>query len=119
MVTNRVTRPFAGRLPLFAVVEHRGRSSGRTYRTPVNAFEVPGGFIVALTYGPDSDWAKNVLAAGRCRVLHRARWIEATAPRLVDRSEGEDAVPDVVRAMLRLLNVSDFIRLDRAVAPRG
>jgi hypothetical protein len=32
-VTNRVTGPFAHRLPGFGVVVHVGRKSGREYRT--------------------------------------------------------------------------------------
>ena len=34
---------------------------------------VPGrdGYLLALTYGPDSDWVKNVLAAGGCELVTR------------------------------------------------
>ena len=64
-VTNRILGPFAYVLPLFGVVVHRGRRSRRLYRTPVNVFRRPGGVVIALTYGPESDWVRNVLAAGR------------------------------------------------------
>ncbi len=56
-VTNRVLGPLAPRLPGFGVVVHRGRRSGRAYRTPVNVFARPGGVVVALAYGPNSDWS--------------------------------------------------------------
>jgi len=80
---NRVTRSLFPCLPGLGVVVHRGRSSGKAYRTPVNVFPRPGGrFIVALTYGPDTDWVKNVLAAGGCELLTGGRQIELTAPRL-------------------------------------
>ena len=36
-VTNHVTRPLIAHLPYGAVVVHRGRRSGREYRTPVLA----------------------------------------------------------------------------------
>ena len=72
-VTNRIVRTFAGHLPWFAIVVHRGRKSGRIYRTPVNAFGIDDGFVIALTYGPDRDWVKNVLAAGRCGLIVRGR----------------------------------------------
>jgi hypothetical protein len=55
-VTNRVSRPFAGRLPGFAVVTHVGRRSGRTYQTPVNMFRDDERYVFALTYGADSQW---------------------------------------------------------------
>ncbi|SCF06599.1 hypothetical protein GA0070607_5111 [Micromonospora coriariae] len=61
VVTNRVTGPLAGRLPGFGVIIHRGRRSGRVYRTPINIFRTSGGYVAALTYG-FTDWARNVLA---------------------------------------------------------
>jgi F420H(2)-dependent quinone reductase len=35
---NPFTRPVAKRLPSFAILTHRGRKSGRLYRTPMNVF---------------------------------------------------------------------------------
>ena len=58
--TNRVLGPLAHFLPHFGVVIHRGRRSGREYRTPVNVFRRRGELLVALTYGPESDWVRNV-----------------------------------------------------------
>src|SRR5215467_3082279 len=63
-VTNRITRRFAGRVWGFGIVIHRGRRSGRLYRTPINLFRTADGFLIALTYGRDSEWVQNVLAAG-------------------------------------------------------
>lgn len=57
--TNRLFLLFAGRMPPWAVVSHRGRSSGRDYRTPVLAFPTETGFVFALTYGRGVDWARN------------------------------------------------------------
>src|ERR1700730_16209274 len=48
-VTNRITSVFAGWLPRFGILTHMGRKSGKVYRTPVNVFRAPNGFIVALT----------------------------------------------------------------------
>ncbi|HEY9525045.1 MAG TPA: nitroreductase family deazaflavin-dependent oxidoreductase, partial [Thermopolyspora sp.] len=70
---NRVTRHLAPWVPGFGVVMHRGRRSGRPYQTPVNVFPKPGGYVIALTYGADSDWVKNVLAAGGCELRTRGR----------------------------------------------
>ena len=64
--------PLAGRLPGFAVVAHVGRRSGRAYRTPANLFETDGRPVVALTYGADSQWVRNVLGAGGVDPLARA-----------------------------------------------
>src|SRR5437660_9023098 len=62
-VTNRITGLFAGWLPLFGIITHVGRKSGKVYRTPVNVFRVPNGFAVALTYSCEFEWVKNVIAA--------------------------------------------------------
>ena len=62
-VTNRITGLFAARLPGFGILTHVGRKSGRVYRTPVNVFRTSEGFLIALTYGRESEWVKNVMAA--------------------------------------------------------
>jgi hypothetical protein len=63
-VTNRITSLFAGWLPGFGILTHVGRKSGKVYRTPVNVFRTPNGFIIALTYSSQFEWVKNVLVAG-------------------------------------------------------
>src|SRR5215467_11602796 len=72
-LTNRITSLFAGWLPGFGILTHVGRKSGKVYRTPVNVFRAPNGFIVALTYSSQSEWVKNVLAAGGCELKTRGR----------------------------------------------
>ena len=67
-VTNRISSRFAPRLPGFGIVTHVGRKSGRVYRTPVNVFRAPNGFLIALTYGRESEWVKNALAAASLRL---------------------------------------------------
>ena len=108
---NRVTRSLFPWLPGLGVVVHRGRSSGKAYRTPVNVFPRPGGrFIVALTYGPDTDWVKNVLAAGGCELITRGTHLELTAPRLFH-DESRHEIRAVERSILALLRVYDFLEL--------
>ena len=75
VVTNRITGLFAGWLPGFGVLTHVGRKSGKVYRTPINVFRIPNGFIIALTYSSQSEWVKNVLAAGGCELKTVARAI--------------------------------------------
>jgi deazaflavin-dependent oxidoreductase (nitroreductase family) len=66
LVTNRITGLFAGWVPGFGILTHVGRKSGKVYRTPINVFRAPNGFIIALTYSSTSEWVKNVLAAAGC-----------------------------------------------------
>ena len=111
---NRIVRRFAGRLPPLAIVVHRGRRSGRRYRTPVAAFRLQDGYVVALFYGADRDWVKNVLAAGACTLERAGRRVELTRPRLLRRSEGMALVPPPVRTSLRVLRVTELLRLSTA-----
>jgi deazaflavin-dependent oxidoreductase (nitroreductase family) len=110
VVTNPVARVVAGRLPGFGIMTHIGRRSGREYHTPVNVFRRPGGFVVALTYGR-ADWVENVLAAGEAQLRTRGRTYHLGNPRIVTDST-RAAVPAPVRAILGLLRVDRFLRLD-------
>jgi deazaflavin-dependent oxidoreductase (nitroreductase family) len=109
--TNVLTARFAGRAPGFGIVTHRGRRSGKLYHTPVNVFRRGNRFVVALTYGPDSDWVKNVLAAGGCVLQTGGRIVHLTHPRIVH-DERRRAMPPPVRTILGLLGVSDFLVLE-------
>lgn len=109
-VTNHLTRPFAARLPGFAIVRHVGRRSGRTYETPVNLFRRGDQYVVALTYGEDSEWVKNVLAAGGCEIRTRGDTVRLTSPRIFSDARRQ-SVPAPVRLPLRLLGVTEFMSL--------
>jgi hypothetical protein len=50
-------------------LEHYGRMSGRRYLTPVHPEPTPYGFQIVVPLGEQSHWARNVLAAGHCRLL--------------------------------------------------
>jgi deazaflavin-dependent oxidoreductase (nitroreductase family) len=92
------------------MVIHRGRRSGRLYQTPVNVFAAKDGYDFALTYGPDTDWVKNVLAAGGCALRTRGHAIRLTSPRLYH-DESRRAIRPVERQVLRLIGVADFLFL--------
>ncbi len=112
-ITNRVTSPFASRLPGFGLLTHVGRRSGRLYRTPVNVFRTPDGFMIALTYGQEAHWAQNVLAAGGCRLETRGRSYQLSAPAVVhDPSRAKFPFP--VRIILYIIGATDFMQLSTA-----
>ena len=105
---NRFTRHVAPWMPGCGLVVHRGRRSGREYRTPVNVFPADDGFIIALTYGTGTDWVKNVQAAGGCELRTRGRVLRVGSPR-VCHDETRHGIRPLERAMLRLLGVADFL----------
>ena len=109
-VTNRITSRFAARLPGFGILTHVGRKSGRVYRTPVNVFRAPEGFLIALTYGRESEWVRNVIAAGGCKLETRGVQYELSAPIIVhDPTRRRFPIP--VRIVLRLIGADDFMQL--------
>jgi len=105
---NRITRHVAPWMPGFGLVVHRGRRSGREYQTPVNVFPAEDGFVIALTYGADTDWVKNVQAAGGCELRTRGRALRVGSPR-VYHDETRHGIRPLEREMLRLLGVADFL----------
>jgi deazaflavin-dependent oxidoreductase (nitroreductase family) len=112
VATNRATRPFARWLPGFAVIVHRGRRSGRTYRTPVNLFRSGDRYEIALTYGRDRDWVKNVMSAGGCEVEVRGRRLRLVEPVIVEDAQLE-RLPRVIRPILTALGVTEVLELRR------
>jgi deazaflavin-dependent oxidoreductase (nitroreductase family) len=106
---NPVAQHFAGRMPPFAMIRHVGRSSGREYRTPIMVFRTQDGFVIALTYGPGTDWVRNVFAAGEATIDYRGREIEVADPRLTKGAEVRRWLPWPVRIALRLMRVDDFL----------
>ena len=110
---NRVTRHIAPWTPGFGVVVHRGRRSGRLYQTPVNVFAAEDGYVLALTYGPDTDWVKNVLAAGGCELRTRGRVIRLVSPHLFHDEARRDIRP-LERQVLQIIGVADFLSLKAA-----
>jgi deazaflavin-dependent oxidoreductase (nitroreductase family) len=109
-VTNRITSLFAGWLPGFGILTHVGRKSGKVYRTPVNVFRAPNGFIIALTYGSQSEWVKNVLAAGACELKTRGKKYQLSAPKVVcDPTRRRFPIP--VRVVLMIVGADEYMEL--------
>ncbi|MFZ0808512.1 MAG: nitroreductase family deazaflavin-dependent oxidoreductase [Candidatus Sulfotelmatobacter sp.] len=109
-VTNRITGPFASWLPGFGVITHTGRKSGRCFRTPVNVFRAPGGFLIALTYGPSSQWVQNVLAAGAAALETRRVQYHISSPEIVN-DPTRRQFPFPVRIVLGIVGAKDFLRV--------
>jgi deazaflavin-dependent oxidoreductase (nitroreductase family) len=108
--TNRITGLFAGWLPGFGILTHVGRRSGKVYRTPINVFRASNGFIIALTYSSQSEWVKNVLAAGGCELQTRGKKYQLSAPKVVhDPTRRRFPIP--VRLALRIVGANDFMQL--------
>ncbi|HET6965580.1 MAG TPA: nitroreductase family deazaflavin-dependent oxidoreductase [Acidimicrobiales bacterium] len=116
-VLNPLIRRLAGRRHFFmaGLVHHEGRRSGRQYVTPVGARHRDGTIVIPLTFGNRSDWCRNVMAAGRCRIRTAGIDYDATTPSLVGRSEARPQVRAAFNPMERiafgLLGIRQFLIL--------
>jgi deazaflavin-dependent oxidoreductase (nitroreductase family) len=109
---NRITKFIAPWAPGWAVVIHRGRKSGRTFRTPLWAFRRGNRFVIALTYGSATDWVRNVQAAGGCELESRRRHYQLGGPRLYLDENATD-MPPLIRFMLRrVIKAPEFLTFD-------
>jgi len=113
---NRVTVHIAPWMPGLGVVVHRGRRSGRQYQTPVNVFPAQDGYVIALPYGPDTDWVKNVLAAGACELRTRGHAVRLVGPRVFHDDSRRDIRP-IERQVLKVIGVADFLSAKTAPPP--
>jgi deazaflavin-dependent oxidoreductase (nitroreductase family) len=107
---NPVTRLFAGWVPGFGIMAHRGRKTGRPYRIPINVFRRGDDFVFFLTYGADVEWVKNVFTAGTCTVRTRGRDVTLVEPQLITDPERRLA-PLAARVVGRLIGASQFVRM--------
>lgn len=110
VVGNRLFGPVLTRLPGFGTIHHRGRRSGREYRTPVRLFRRGDDYVITLPYGRNSDWVRNVLAAGGCDLVTLGRRVRLVRPTLFT-DDGQVAVPAFVRKVLSRINSTEFLAL--------
>jgi deazaflavin-dependent oxidoreductase (nitroreductase family) len=111
-IFNRLTLTLAGR-HVFAVVHHVGRRSGRAYTTPVVAWPLSDGFIMSLPYGADTDWCRNVLAAGQGTIEWHGRTYTVSRPELVDAATAQPLLPTWARWLLPAFAVRFFLKVYR------
>ena len=112
LATMGLARPLAGRriFPLWAVLEHRGRSTGTVRHTPVVALRAEGGFIIPMPFGPSTQWTQNVLAAGGASLTWKGRDWEVGDPQVVG---FEDAAGPLgaMRPIARRAGIETYLRV--------
>ena len=101
-----------------ALVHHTGRSSGRSYRTPVGAVPTEDGFVIASVYGTQSDWIRNVLAGGPASMEYQGRAAVVCDPRVVPIDEVSQYFSKADQRAHRLFHVTEAVRL-RALSSEG
>ena len=99
-----------------SVVRHVGRTSGTAYETPVVAVATDGGFVIALPYGPNTDWLKNVLASGSATIVHEGNEHAVDQPAIIDLAEATSLFSPNDQRAHRLFAVDQGLRV-RVVQP--
>ncbi len=111
-VNKRVFNPLELRRGVRPVLTHVGRSSGKTYRTPLDAHAVDGGYIFIVMYGSDSDWVQNVLAAGAATLEIDGDEFELVSPRLVSKQDAWQQLSATTKAPPEFLRVTEYLQMD-------
>ncbi|APE15435.1 nitroreductase [Mycobacterium sp. WY10] len=114
-VLNPAMLHLAGRKHWYAsVIRHTGRISGNSYRTPVVADPVAGGFILPLPYGVGVDWVRNVLAADRAVITSAGSTYDVVAPEIIDAASAAALLSPRRRRGFRRLGIDKFLRVTLA-----
>jgi deazaflavin-dependent oxidoreductase (nitroreductase family) len=101
-VTNRVLRGFTSfSHGPFAIIRHVGRRSGKPYETVIWVWQMREGFVIALTYGSEVDWYRNMQAAGSGTVYWHRRLYVVGKPELIDAEKALTAFPAFFRLIFR------------------
>jgi deazaflavin-dependent oxidoreductase (nitroreductase family) len=120
-VTNRIQGLYAWLVPPWSVILHRGRRSGREYRTPLFAFRRDRTLVIALLYGEESDWLRNVRAGGG-RVVRAGRTYVVGSPEIVETDAAVEVLARLsppARAYCRLADKLAILELGEQLSGFG
>ena len=65
------------------MLHHVGRRSGKAYKTPLTAHKSENTIIVPMPYGTETDWLRNLQAAGKGVVELDGRSFSVDDPEVV------------------------------------
>jgi deazaflavin-dependent oxidoreductase (nitroreductase family) len=102
---NPALKPIVRFLPGTATIEHRGRKSGKQYKTIVTTYREGNTLAIALGHGK-TDWVKNVLAAGQADLRFARREVHIVNPRILPAgSDDGEGLPRLARVQLSRMAV--------------
>jgi len=112
-ILNRFVTRIAGKryVPLYVLLRHRGRRSGRTYATPVVGMRVPGGFAIPMAFGEGADWYRNIVASGGATIRRHGTEHALGDPAAIDPDSAASPFPRWQRPVFRALGIRRFLFL--------
>lgn len=112
-ITNPLMMALAGRR-IYTLVDHVGRRSNKQYHTPVLGQPSGHRFFIPLPYGANTDWCRNVMAAGGCTAHWNGHAYTLIHPCLVERAAGEAAYAPLLRFLLHAAGVHEYLLAEQA-----
>jgi hypothetical protein len=100
-----------GRHSELGMLEHVGRVSAKVHQTPVHPTVIGDLIWIPLPYGNASQWARNVIAAGGCRLQLRGEVLELDGPQIVP-ARNDPALSDAAADLAGWLGIS-YLQLHR------
>ena len=113
-VNKRLFNPRALKSGNWDVISHVGRSSGKTYRTPLDASEVDGTFVFIVVYGSKADWVQNVFTSSSAVLETGDEVIQLVEPRLIRGEIARPMIDGLVTLPPRFLKVNEYLQMDIA-----
>ncbi|HEY5630066.1 MAG TPA: hypothetical protein VIR16_11200 [Candidatus Limnocylindrales bacterium] len=98
-------------------LEHVGRTSGIRRLTLVHPEPTVEGFRIMVPLGPNSHWARNVIAAGHCRLQLHETVYDLDEPAIIPAAEA-DHLPGPVRWLVGALGFQ-YLKLRTFAANPG
>ncbi|HKT37049.1 MAG TPA: nitroreductase family deazaflavin-dependent oxidoreductase [Ktedonobacterales bacterium] len=95
----------------FALLRHVGRRSGKRYETPIMVWRAKDGFVIVLTYGPNTDWLRNLQAADQGTLRWHEREYVFKRPEFIDAKAAQRALPPFIKFVLRLRGSHEYVKL--------
>lgn len=111
-INKRVFNPKAVLNGKWEVITHVGRSSGKTYRTPLGSWKVDGTRVFVLVYGSRSDWVQNILTSGHATLETGGQVEELGSPRIISGPEVRAILNGPYKLPPRFLKVDEYLQMD-------
>ncbi|GCE15425.1 nitroreductase/quinone reductase family protein [Tengunoibacter tsumagoiensis] len=100
-----------GPLRAYSLLKHIGRSSGKEFATPLTAYPLGDGFVIALLYGNATkvNWCHNVMASGKCIIKTHGQEYVLGRPEIISAAQALPAYPPLFRWVYQSRDIQQFL----------